>query len=128
MEKVKNGTIWFFTVALAAGIGYSGIAKFLDPDGWGRRFEIFGVSSDLLFITAVFEVLGALLLLYPLTASYGGFIILVIMSVAVWAHLTSGVGDPSTAAIYGLVAAVLVWVRRVRAWRPGAAEESAADP
>ncbi len=128
MQKVRQGITWFFTVALAVGIGYSGIAKFLDPDGWGRRFEVFGVSSDLLFITAAFEILGALLLLIPLTTSYGGFIILVIMSVAVWAHITSGVGDPSTAAIYGIIALALIWFRRGRAWRPGASGESGADP
>jgi len=120
MQKIKLGLTWFFTVALALGMGYSGIAKFLDIDAWSRRFEIFGVNPDLLLITASFEVIGALLLLIPLTASYGGLIILVIMSVAVWSHISSGVGDPTTAAVYALVALVLSIVRLKAAWKPQA--------
>lgn len=128
MAKLKHGAIWFFSVALALGMGYSGVAKFLDPEAWGRRFEIFGVSSELLFVTAAFELIGAALLLIPSTASYGSFIILVIMSVAVWAHLNSGVGDPSTAAIYAVVALGLCLARLGRAWRPNQAKESIANP
>lgn len=118
MDKIRTGLIWLFTGLLALGIGYSGLAKFLDVEAWSRRFEQFGVNPDLLLVTASFELFGALLLLIPLTASYGGFIILVIMSVAVWSHINSGVGDPSTAAVYALVALVLSIVRFKSAWRP----------
>lgn len=118
MQKLKQGLVWFFSVALAAGMAYSGIAKFMDPEGWGRRFEAFGVSSELLLFTAVFEVIGAALLLIPRLASYGAAIILVIMSVAVWSHLNSGVGDPTTAAVYAVVALVLLLLRLRQSWRP----------
>ena len=128
MQTIKTTLVWLFTILLSLGIGYSGVAKILDMEAWGRRFEIFGVSSDLLHFTAVFEILGALLLLYPVTASYGGCIILVIMSVAVWSHLNSGVGDPSTAAIYALVALALALIRWPTAWRPRKSEGSASDP
>lgn len=118
MEKLKTGLTWFFTLALAGGIAFSGIAKFLDIESWGRRFEQFGVSSDLLLFTASFEIIGAILLLLPAAASYGAFVILVIMSVAVWAHIESGVGDPSTAAVYALIAVGLAIARLKTTWRP----------
>ena len=120
MQTIKTTLVWLFTILLSLGIGYSGVAKILDMEAWGRRFDQFGVNPELLLVVASFEIIAALLLLIPLTASYGGFIILVIMSVAVWSHINSGVGDPSTAAVYAAVALILSIVRFGSAWRPAA--------
>jgi len=118
MKIMRKALLWLFTAVLAAGMCYSGVAKFLDPEGWGRRFEIFGVSSSLLIVAACGEIIAVILLLMPKTASYGAGMIAVIMSVAVWAHLTSGVGDPSTAMVYLAVAVVLGIARIPSAWSP----------
>jgi len=118
MKRIGKALLWVFTIALAAGMGYSGVAKFLDPEGWGSRFEIFGVSSNLLMVTACAEIIAVILLLIPKTASYGAGMIAIIMSVAVWAHFSSGVGDPSTAMAYLGVAVVLGIVRIPSVWLP----------
>ena len=111
MKTINTILIWMFTLALAAGMALSGLAKFQDVQGWSLRFEEFGVSSELLLITAAWELIGAVLLLIPRLASYGAAILAVIMGVAVWAHLHSGVGDPSTAIAYFLAAVVLLALR-----------------
>ena len=118
MAMTRSILVTFCSIGLALGIGYSGLAKLLDMEGWSRRFEIFGVSSDLLIPTAVAELLGAILLFTPRFASYGAGIVLIVMSVAVWSHFESGVGDPTTAAVYALLALAVGALRLRQAWRP----------
>lgn len=112
LQNAKRTLVWFFTIALGLGMLASAIPKFMDPEGWRRRFEIFGVSSDLLFIVAFFEILAVILLLIPKTASIGAAVISVIMATAVWSHFSSDVGDPTTAIVYLIAAITLAMVQR----------------
>jgi hypothetical protein len=57
------------------------------------------------------ETTGGLLVLAPATADFGALIIGIMMSGAVWTHLSTGTGSPLFTAIYIAMAAALCVLR-----------------
>ena len=84
--------VWFPTVMLISAFGTQGVAKFSATSGWARAFEHWGYPVWFRYSIGGLEVLAALLLILPLTASLGALLVIGIMLGAYATHI---IGDHS---------------------------------
>lgn len=113
MTKPMTIAVWTATVLVAAAFLLAGAPKVA-----GKAVEGFaqvGYPAWFAYAIGALEVGGALLLLFPRTATIGGALLVAIMIGAVATHIKSAdAAHAPPAVILGLLAAFVAWQRRGR--------------
>ena len=123
MDFRKVG-VWTVTIFLGAIFLLAGVGKFLQSAMWQEHFATqWGLPGWLVLATALLEVAGAVLILMPRTAVYGGSIIAAVMIGAMGTHAMAGeYPNIGVTAVLGSLAAFVAWYRC-----PWCKTESASD-
>lgn len=115
----KNILLWALCLLLAAGYLLGAAVPKLTGEVWEvERFEAFGYSQGFRVLIGILEGVGALLLLWPRTASWGALVLAVVMIGATGTHIASGLGSAWHAARNLALLAVIAWGRWDKALRP----------
>lgn len=116
----RNVILWVLCVLLGlAYLAQSAYPKIVAVEGAAGAFERFGYSQGFRLLIGILEAVGALLLLWPRTASWGAGLLIVIMMGAVYTHLATDIGSPFHALRNSFFLALIAWGRWREAWRPG---------
>ncbi len=112
MDFRKVG-VWAVTIFVGIIFLMSGVVKFLQSSMWQERFATqWGLPGWMALVTGLLEMAGALLILMPRTAVYGGSIIAVVMIGATGTHAMAGeFPNMGVTAVLGSLAAFVAWYR-----------------
>lgn len=84
----KKTLLWVLQVILLLGFLFFGVTKFLtSPADAAPVFGKIG-GAPMQYFTGVFEVISAILVIFPITAFLGAVMIAVTMAVAIILHIT----------------------------------------
>jgi uncharacterized membrane protein YphA (DoxX/SURF4 family) len=86
-ERTQNIIAWIGSVVVAAMVGIPGLTKFTGAADWVERFEGWGLPGSMVMIVGAMELGGAILLLIPKFAKWGGVIVAMAMLGAAGTHL-----------------------------------------
>ena len=111
-SKRRTVGLWVLRVLLASAFLAAGSAKLAGVQAMVDVFERVGLGQWFRFVTGVFEVSGAILLLIPRLTLYGAALLLLVSVGAVTAHLTVLGGNPAPALILLVLTAVTAWLTR----------------
>lgn len=103
---------WVVQIGLAAIFVMAGTAKLRGVPMMVGLFETIGVGQWFRYLTGGLEVLGAVLLLVPRLAAFGGALLVPVMLGAVATHLFIVGGSPAMPIALLLGALFVAWVRR----------------
>jgi uncharacterized membrane protein YphA (DoxX/SURF4 family) len=120
--KQKAGTVllWLITLAVAVPMILAGGTKFQPGGMWPDLFAGWGYSMGFLYLVGVLEVAGAISLLIPRFAAYGGAVLMMVMGGAAYTLLTQPGEMGVTPSIVNLVLlSIIVVARRQERWTPG---------
>ncbi|MCG8506977.1 MAG: DoxX family protein [Sphingomonadales bacterium] len=118
MTKGKTFATWTISVLLGLSFLAAGWPKVLPNDNMVARFENWGYTAEFASLIGVLEILAGLLVLVPRTALYGAMLIGVLMTGAIYTHLSTAIGSPLFAIIYALMAVALGILRYGVAIKP----------
>lgn len=74
-------TITFFMI-------YSGACKLVDFPGWPEQFQVWGYNNTIMYIVATIEIIIACLIFAKPTRIYGCIALVVLMTGAIYTHLS----------------------------------------
>ena len=115
MRIAKEVLLWAVCLFLAYVFLKAGGQKFIESSGWSRAFHFWGFPVWFRLLVGATEIVAALLLLYPRTASLGGLMIVVVMLGAMATHIVTGRPKQVTSEIVPLTLATCVtFGRRTR--------------
>jgi len=109
----KKVIVWTVTIFTAAVMLLAGVGKITQPEFWQQQFiNAWGLPGWLATVIGLAEITGAVLLLAPRTAVYGGAIIASVMIGASATHVAAGEFErlPITLTL-GAFAAFVAWYR-----------------
>ena len=89
MVMMKNTGTWALTLLLAVFFMYAGYKKLAGNEVTAQHFQTWGYGHWLLYVVGSLELAGALLLLFPVTATSGALLLSLIMvgaSYTLWNH------------------------------------------
>jgi len=117
---VQKIATWTLSILLAFAFLGAGLAKVTAQPMMVQEFSLFGYPQWFMYVTGALELLGAILVLIPRTASIGAGVVVCIMIGALFSHLTHGqAGMVVGPLVLLLMAIALGWLR---GWRlPGSA-------
>ncbi len=108
----RNILAWILAGLLALAFLGAGGGKFMDPDTHRENFENWGYPANFAFVIAAIEVLAALTLLHPRTATYGATVLVVDMIGAAITHAIAGEWPMIVVnVILGTLAGIVAWLR-----------------
>lgn len=117
----RDVLLWILNVVAALGLGFAGLAKFLQPERWQGLFGSWGYPPAFSFFVGAAEVVGAIALLVPRLSSYAAMLLGVVMVSALLTlllHPGGALGWVATPCFY-LVLLLIVglyrWPRRLSA-------------
>ena len=110
--RARRFTEWTIVAILSLSFLGSGFPKIDPGPGMVRRFEAWGYGTGFATVVGIVELLGGLLILVPKTRRLGAGLIVIDMVGAIYTHLRTGIGSPVLAAIYLVLAAGIVLLRR----------------
>jgi putative oxidoreductase len=119
-DKAKIGGTWLLTLLLCAMFLMAGSAKFTSGEMWAGMFAGWGYPAWFAYFIGAVEVGAALALLVPALAAYAAAVIAVVMIGAAGTHFLAEQMYMFDVGVM-VVALVLVWVRRSKAWMPAEA-------
>jgi putative oxidoreductase len=109
-------TVWALTVVVAAGLGFAGIAKFLNPHQWEHLFTGWGYPAWFSPAIGTIEMAGAVALLVPRLALYSAILLGAVMLgalVTLLRHPTGPLGSGATPLFY----LALLGIISIARWR-----------
>jgi len=109
----RKVAVWTVTIFVATLMLLTGSSKLAQPAFWQQQFvDGWGLPAWLATITGLAEMAGALLMLMPRRAVYGGAIVALVMIGATGTHIVAGELErlPITLTI-GTLAAFVAWYR-----------------
>lgn len=107
---------WTLQILAAAAFLAAGGAKLAGVPMMVAIFDQIGVGQWFRVVTGLVEVIGAVALLVPVTAAFGGLLLAITMSVGVLIHLFVIGGSPLPAAVLLVVTATIAWLNRANAF------------
>lgn len=111
-STTQNRIVWGVRILLAIAFGAAGGAKLAGVPQMVDTFTAIGIGQWFRYVTAVIEVLGAILMLVPTTGLYAGLLLGGTMAGATVSHLVVVPGSPIPAIVLGLLCAFVVWHNR----------------
>ena len=123
--------VWTFTLLIALVVGRAGFGKMDQSGGWADAFTGWGYPPSFRVAVGVVELLSAVSLLHPRTATYGAAGIVVVMIGAMGTHVIvegrpRGVLNEVPALVLALTIGGYRWWQRSRAPARAAARASEA--
>ena len=103
---------WILQLLAAAAFMAAGGFKLAGAPQMVQLFEQVGFGQWLRYVTGGLEMAGAVLLLIPARAAWGGLLLAVVMAGAVFTHLVLIGGSPIPALLLLAVTATVAWLRR----------------
>jgi len=123
--RAKTIGLWLLTILLAFLFAQTGIGKFAMA-GWVDMFSCWGYSDGFRYLIGVLEILGAIGLLIPRTASYAAAGLIIIMLGASATHFLHGEQGWSDL-MFAAFLSIIVYARRPGFMRtPTEADEASA--
>lgn len=111
-SKTKTRVIWGIRILLALAFGAAGVSKLAGVPQMVAIFHAIGFGQWFRYFTGVVEIAGAVMILVPRTAFFGGLWLGGTMLGAVATHLTLIGGSPVPAIVLGLLCALVVYQLR----------------
>jgi len=113
--RVRGIVIWLLAIALGVLFVLGAAAKLQGSAQMTAAFRDWGYGPGFMRLIGVLEALGGILLIPPRTSTWGAAVLVAVMIGAAYTHLSTGIGSPWGALVFGLVAAIVGWSRRERA-------------
>ncbi len=111
-SKMKVGTQWTVQVLLAVVMISAGLAKLTSVDSMVRMFQEIGLGQWLRVLVGALEVVAGVLMFSNVYSAIGATIILMTMAGAILTHLFIIGGNGLPALVIGLLAALLLALKR----------------
>lgn len=108
----KSAALWTLKGLLAAAFLSAGGAKIYGVPMMVENFEHIGFGQWFRYLTGILEVIGAIVVLVPGVAAFGGVLLICIMGGAVATHLLLIGGSVVPAIILLILSAVVVYAHR----------------
>lgn len=86
-SKVRNVILWLLQIAGAAVFSLEGVAKVVGNYDMVDSFATLGYGQWVRYVVGGFEILGAMLLLLPMGAEAGSWLLMLLMIGAVFANV-----------------------------------------
>lgn len=119
MKLAKEIALWVICLFLAYVFFKAGGSKFSDTSGWAHAFRIWNYPDWFRILVGVMEVAGAILVLYPRTASLGAMLIIIVMLGGMGTHVVTGRPKQVTSEVVPLtLATVVLFGRRKKMFLP----------
>jgi uncharacterized membrane protein YphA (DoxX/SURF4 family) len=112
VSPTQRRIVWGIRIFLALAFGAAGISKLAGVPQMVQVFDAIGFGQWFRYVTGSIEVLGAVLLLVPVTGFFGGLLLAATMACAVATHLVLIDGTPAPALVLGLLSAFVAWRQR----------------
>ncbi len=104
--------LWTLQILAAAAFLAAGGFKLAGNEIMFQVFDQIGIGQWFRYVTGVVEIVGAVALLVPFTAAFGGVWLAITMLCAVGTHLFVIGGNPVPAIVLLLITASIAWFRR----------------
>ncbi|AOO79536.1 DoxX family protein [Bosea vaviloviae] len=104
--------LWSLKVLLAAVFFAAGGAKLAGVPMMVESFEHLGLGQWFRYVTGTLEVIGAVMILLPAFAAFGGALLATIMVGAILAHLFAIPGSPIPAIVLFALSGLIVFAHR----------------
>lgn len=111
-SKIGNIAIWVVQVLLAAAFLMAGSSKLAGNEQMISMFQQIGLGQWFRYLTGIIEIAGAMMLVIPRTALFGGSLLALTMIGGIATHLFLVGGSPVPAIVLLALASVVVWYRR----------------
>lgn len=102
---------WTLQTTAAIVFLTAGSSKIVGGERMVTMFNDLSFSTELRYLVGGFEIVGAMLLLFPDRAHQGSVLLSALMGSAIFAHLTMIEGSPIPAFILLCITAAIVWLR-----------------
>jgi putative oxidoreductase len=86
-KRTQNIIAWIGSIVVAAMVGLPGFDKLASSANWVEQFEGWGLPGSMVMIVGAMELGGAILLLIPKFAKWGGVAVAMAMLGASGTHL-----------------------------------------
>jgi len=115
-ESSKGRAILLWTLQILAALAFlaAGASKLAGAAPMVAAFAKIGVGQWFRYLTGALEVVGAIALLIPGYAFYGGSLLAIVMVGAVIAHLAILGGSPAAPIVLLLITGTIAFLRRPR--------------
>lgn len=113
-SRVLTYVSWGLRILAAAAFLAAGGAKLAGVPMMVAVFDQIGIGQWFRLVTGLVEVVGAIALLVPATAAFGGLLLAVTMVFAVMTHLFVTGGSAVPAVVLFLITATVAWLHRAR--------------
>lgn len=124
--RAKAIGLWVLTILLVLLFAQTGVGKFAIP-AWADMFARWGYSDTFRYLIGVLEILGAIGLLIPRTASYAATGLIGIMLGGIVTHVLHGEVQWASDLLFGVLLGVIVYARRPSFLRQAAAVSTTAS-
>jgi putative oxidoreductase len=103
---------WGLRILAAAAFLAAGGAKLAGVPMMVGIFDHIGIGQWFRVVTGLVEVVGAMAMLVPRSAAFGGLLLAITMASGVLAHLFVIGGSPVPAIVLLLITAMIAWLHR----------------
>ena len=117
LNSTQNRIFWGIRIVLALAFTAAGAAKLAGVPQMIATFEAIGFGQWFRYLTGGIQVVGAILLLLPVTALYAGLLLGATMLGATLSHWLVVPGSSIPAIVLGLLCALVVWHQRPAQFR-----------
>ncbi|HEX7925342.1 MAG TPA: DoxX family protein [Bradyrhizobium sp.] len=111
-SRWKSVTLWVVRGLLALAFAAAGAAKLYGVPMLVAEFEHIGLGQWFRYLTGSLELLGAVLILVPPVAAFGGLLLSCIMIGATITHLFLIGGSPVPALVLLTLSAIVAYAKR----------------
>ena len=110
--KASNIALWTLQVLVALAFVAAGSGKLLGSADMIALFEAVGIGQWFRYVTALLEVVGAVLLVVPGKTAFGAVLLACVMAGAVVAHLTVLHTAATAPVVLFALTTLIAWGRR----------------
>ena len=116
LSPTQKRILWGVRIFLALAFAAAGIAKLAGVPQMVQVFDAIGVGQWFRYLTGAIEVVGAVLLLIPVTGFFAGLLLTATMAGATVTHLVVIGGNPTPALVLLAMSAFVAWRQKPVAW------------
>ena len=113
---LKPASLWAVKIIVALLFAIAGIAKLAGAPQLVAEFAQIGFGQWFRFLTAIIEIAGALLLLWPNSTAFGAVFLVGINAGALVAQIFFLHGDVIHPIVLGAIVVAIAWTHRNRIW------------